>query len=63
MNSYQIEFLIFILLPLVLSPVVDVVTFRSKKFLWITWCEAIIPLYMIETIISVLVATFVMLGM
>ena len=63
MNSYQIEFLIFILLPLILSPVVDVVTFRSKKFFWITWYEAIIPLYMIETIISVLVATFVMLGM
>ena len=63
MNSHQIEFLIFILLPIVLSLVVDVVTFRSKKYLWTTWYEAIIPLYMIETIISVLVATFVMLGM
>ena len=63
MNSYQIGFLIFILLPLALSPIVDVVTFRSKKALWTTWYEAIIPLYMIETIISVLVAVFVMLGM
>jgi hypothetical protein len=42
MNSYQIVFIIFILLPLVLSPIVDVVTFRSKKALWITWSEAII---------------------
>lgn len=62
MNSAQIGFLIFILLPLVLSPIVDVVTYRSKKALWITWSEAIIPLYMIETIILVLVATFVILG-
>lgn len=62
MNSAQIGFLIFILLPLVLSPIVDVVTYRSKKALWTTWSEAIIPLYMIETIILVLVATFVILG-
>lgn len=62
MNSAQIGFLIFILLPIVLSPIVDVVTYRSKKTLWTTWDEAIIPLYMIEIIISVLVAIFVMLG-
>lgn len=63
MNSAQIGFLMFILLPLVISPIVDVVTYRSKKALWITWSEAIIPLYMIETIILLLVATFVILGM
>lgn len=64
MNSTQIGFLIFILLPLVLSPIVDVLTYRSKKIsLWITWPEAMIQLYMIETIILVLVAAFVMMGM
>lgn len=64
MNSTQIGFLIFILLPIVISPIVDVVTFRSKKSaLWITWPEAIIQRYMIETISLVLVATFVILGM
>lgn len=64
MNSTQIGFLIFILLPIVLSPIVDVVTYRSKKAsLWITWPEAMIQLYMIETIILVLVAAFVMMGM
>ena len=63
MNSHQMEFVIFIFLPIVLSPIVDVVTYRSKKFLWITWCEAIVPLYMIEAIISVLVVVFVRLGM
>ena len=64
MNSTQIGFLIFILLPIVLSPIVDVVTYRSKKAsLWITWPEAMIQLYMIETIILVVVATFVILGM
>lgn len=63
MNSYQIGFLIFILLPLILSPIVDVVTFKSKKAtFWITWPEAMIQLYMLEIIIFVLVATFVMLG-
>lgn len=62
MNSAQIGFLIFILLPIVLSPIVDVVTYRSKKHLWITWPEAIFQLYMIETIILVLVAAFVILG-
>lgn len=62
MNIYQIGFLIFILLPIVISPIVDVVTYRSKKSLWITWCEAIIPLYMLEMIILALVAAFVMMG-
>lgn len=62
MNSAQIGFLIFILLPIVLSPIVDVVTYRSKKYLCITWPEAVIPLYLLEIIISLLVATFVMLG-
>lgn len=63
MNSLQIGFLIFLLLPVIFSFIVDVVTFKSKKApLLITWSEAIIPLYMIEIIISVLVATFVMLG-
>lgn len=63
MNSLQIGFLIFILLPLILSPIVDVVTFKSKKFaLWITWSEAILPLYMLEMIILALAAAFVMMG-
>ena len=63
MNSLQIGFLIFILLPLILSPIVDVVTFKSKKFaLWITWSEAILPLYMLEMIILALVEAFVMMG-
>lgn len=63
MNSAQIGFLIFILLPIVLSPIVDVVTYRSKKVsFWITWPEAIIQLYMIEITILLLVATFVILG-
>nr|CAI9750943.1 hypothetical protein LBZUJACN_LBZUJACN_CDS_0026 [Caudoviricetes sp.]CAI9751007.1 hypothetical protein MIHLRAQX_MIHLRAQX_CDS_0026 [Caudoviricetes sp.] len=36
-------------------------TYR-KGALWITWHEAIIPLYMLEMIILALVAAFVMLG-
>lgn len=38
--------------------VVDVVTCRIKKFIWIAWYEAI----MLEMIVFVLVATFVLLG-
>lgn len=62
MNSLQIGFLIFILLPLILSPVVDFMTFKIKKAIWVSWHEAILPLYMLEMIIFVLVATFVLLG-
>lgn len=61
MNSLQIGFLIFLLLPVVFSFIVDYVTFK-KGALWITWCEAIIPLYILEMIILALVASFVMLG-
>ena len=61
MNSLQIGFLIFLLLPGIFSFIVDFVTFR-KGSLWTTWSEAIIPLYTLEIIISVLVAIFVMLG-
>lgn len=62
MNSLQIGFLIFLLLPLILSPIVDFITFKIQKPFWISWYEAIIPLYMLEMIIFVLVATFVLLG-
>ena len=63
MNSLQIGFLIFLLLPVIFSFIVDFVTFRSKKTaFWITWPEAIIPLYMLEMIILALVAAFVMMG-
>lgn len=62
MNSLQIGFLIFLLLPLILSPIVDFMTYKIKGAIYISWYEAIIPLYMLEMIISVLVATFVLLG-
>lgn len=62
MNSVQIVFLIFILLPVILSPIVDFVTFKIKKLLWTPWYEAILELYVLEMIIFVLVATFVLLG-
>ena len=64
MNSLQIGFLIFLLLPVIFSFIVDIVTFKSKKAaLWITWPEAILPLYMLEMIILALAAAFVMMGM
>lgn len=62
MNSLQIGFLIFLLLPVVFSFIVDFMTFKIKGAMWISWYEAIIPLYMLEIIISVLVATFFWLG-
>ena len=62
MNSLQIGFLIFLLLPVVFSFIVDFMTFKIQKPCWISWYEAILPLYMLEMIISVLVATFVLLG-
>lgn len=62
MNSLQIGFLIFLLLPVIFSFIVDYVTFKIQKPFWISWYEAILPLYMLEMIIFVLVATFVLLG-
>lgn len=62
MNSAQIGFLIFLLLPIIFSFIVDFMTFKIQKPFWISWYEAIIPLYMLEVIISVLVATLVLLG-
>lgn len=62
MSSAQIGFLIFLLLPVVFSFIVDFMTFKIKGVMWISWYEAIIPLYMLEIIISVLVATFFLLG-
>lgn len=62
MNSAQIGFLIFLSLPVIFSFIVDFMTFKIQKPFWISWYEAIIPLYMLEIIISVLVATFFWLG-
>ena len=62
MNSAQIGFLTFLLLPVIFSFIFDFMTFKIQKPFWISWYEAIIPLYMIEIIILVLVATFVILG-
>lgn len=62
MNSVQIWFLIFLLLPVIFSFIVDFMTFKIQKPFWISWYEAIIPLYMLEMIILAFVATFVWLG-
>lgn len=62
MNSLQIGFLIFLLLPVIFSFIVDFMTFKIQKPFWIAWYEAILPLYMLEMIIFVLLATFVLLG-
>ena len=62
MNSLQIGFLIFLLLPVIFSFIVDFVTFKIQKPFWISWYEAILQLYMLEMVILALVATFVLLG-
>lgn len=62
MNSYQIVFLIFILLPPIVSIVIDKLSYRDKEANWICWSDSIVSLYILETIIFVLVAIFVMLG-
>lgn len=62
MNSAQIWFLIFLLLPVIFSFIVDFMTFKIQKPFWISWYEAIIPLYILEIIILAFVATFVLLG-
>ena len=61
MNSYQIEFLIFMFLPPILSIVIDKLTYHVNKFDWIPWFDSIVAIYLFEIIIWVIVSIYIIL--
>lgn len=62
MNSYQIAFLAFMLLPPILSIALDKLSNRIKGLGWIEWYEIIIAFYLLGTIIALIVKTYLILG-
>lgn len=62
MNSYQIVFLIFILLPPIVSIAIDKISYRVKEAIWIGWSDSIVSLYILEIIIVALIYIYFMLG-
>ena len=62
MNSYQIAFLVFILLPPIVSIAIDKLSYRVKEATWIVWTDSIVSLYILEIIIVALMYIYFMLG-
>lgn len=62
MNSYQIVFLIFILLPPIVSIAIDKISYRVKEAIWIGWYDSIVSLYILEITIVALIYIYFMLG-
>nr|DAD70551.1 MAG TPA: hypothetical protein [Siphoviridae sp. ctcPV5] len=62
MNVYQMGFLIFLFLPLVLSIVIDILTFHIKKLRWIKWLDSVLPFYLLALCISGLALIYIFLG-
>lgn len=48
MNSYQIAFLVLVLLPPIFSIVLDKLSYRVWEAKWIEWSESIWKLYLVE---------------
>ena len=62
MNSYQIAFLVLILLPPVFSIVLDKLSDRVKWVRWIEWSESIWKIYIVEFELVVFLYVFNLLG-
>lgn len=62
MNSYQIAFLVLILLPPVFSIVLDKLSDRVKGVRWIEWSESIWKIYIVEFELVVFLYVFYILG-
>lgn len=63
MNVYQMWFLIFLFLPLVLSIAIDKLTGRiDNKLSWIKFSDSILPIYLLELGALALVLIYIILG-
>lgn len=62
MNSYQIAFLVLILLPPIFSIVLDKLSDRVKGVRWIEWSESIWKIYIVEFEFVVFLYVFNLLG-
>lgn len=62
MNSYQMGFLIFILLPPILSIALDKLSNRVNGVRWIEWSESIWKIYIVEFEFVVFLYVFYFLG-
>lgn len=62
MNSLQIGFLIFLLLPPIFSIALDKISNRVNGVRWIEWSESIFSFYVFGIIIAALVFVYLILG-
>lgn len=62
MNVYQIVFLIFSFLPIILSISIDKITYRIDSLRWVKWSDSIFMFYIFEMVITGLVLIYFVLG-
>lgn len=62
MNVYQISFLIFSFLPIILSISIDKLTGRINDLRWVKWSDSIIIMYLFEIMIIGLMLVYIFLG-
>ena len=56
MNIYQMVFLILVLLPPILSILIDELTNRINGLRWVAWHESLLMMYLVEGLIMGLVS-------
>lgn len=62
MNSYQIVFLIFSFLPIILSISIDKLTDMMNGLRWVKWSDSIVVMYLFEIMIAGLILVYIFLG-
>ena len=62
MNSYQIVFFIFILIPPIVSIAIEKLSDRVNGVIWTKWSDSILPLYLLEILIVLLIKLYLLLG-
>lgn len=62
MNVFQMVFVIFVLLPPILSILIDKITNRINSLRWVKWSDSIIMMYLFEVMITGLMLMYLVLG-
>ena len=62
MNVFQMVFVIFVLLPPILSILIDELTNRINGLRWVAWHESILMIYLVEVMFTGLMLMYLVLG-
>ncbi len=62
MNVFQMVFVIIVLLPPILSILIDKLTYRINGLRWVEWSEGLLMIYLVEFVMTGFMLVYALLG-